>query len=62
MDSNWGQDDELREWLRNNRLDGFSKMVSEIAEDDREKRDVMRRLRKASMPAAMKLQQFIQQL
>lgn len=59
---NWGQDDELREWLRNNRLDGFSKMVSEIAEDDHAKRDVMRRLRKASMPAAMKLQQFIQQL
>ncbi len=59
---NWGQDDELRDWLRNNRLDGFSKMVSEIDEDDQEKRDVMRRLRKASMPAAMKLQQFIQQL
>ena len=59
---NWGQDDELRAWLRNNRLDGFSKMVTEIAEDDHEKRDVMRRLRKASMPAAMKLQQFIQQL
>jgi len=59
---NWGQDDELREWLRNNRLDGFSKMVSEIAEDDHEKRDVMRRLRKASMPAAMKLQQFMQQI
>lgn len=59
---NWGQDDELRDWLRNNRLDGFSKTVSEIAEDDHEKRDVMRRLRKASMPAAMKLQQFIQQL
>lgn len=59
---NWGQDDELRDWLRNNRLDGFSRMVSEIAEDDHEKRDVMRRLRKASMPAAMKLQQFIQEL
>lgn len=59
---NWGQDDELRDWLRNNRLDGFSKTVSEIAEDDHEKRDVMRRLRKASMPAAMKLQQFIAQL
>ena len=59
---NWGQDDELREWLRNNRLDGFSKMVSEIAEDDHKKRDVMRRLRKASMPAAMKLQQFMQQI
>ena len=59
---NWGQDEELRGWLRNNRLDGFSKMVSEIAEDDHEKRDVMRRLRNASMPAAMKLQQFIRQI
>jgi len=59
---NWGQDEELRGWLRNNRLDGFSKMASEIPEDDHEKRAVMKRLRNASMPAMMNLQKFLREL
>ena len=59
---NWGQDEELRGWLKENRLDGFSKLVSEIAEDDHEKRSVMKRLRNASMPAMMNLQKFLGQL
>jgi len=59
---NWGQDEELRNWLKENRLDGFSKVISGIAEDDHEKWAVMKRLRDASMPAMMNLQKFLRQL
>ena len=56
---NWGQDKELRAWLKNNRLDGFSKLVSSIAEDDHEKMAIMKRLRENSFPAMSKLQGFL---
>lgn len=54
----WSSDPHLRDWMLNNRLDGFSKMVSEIG-DDPEKRAILKRLRANAIPAAMKLQQFI---
>jgi len=54
----WGQTPLIREWLLNNRLDGFSKMVANIG-DDPEKKAVMRKLRNNAMPAAMKLNQMI---
>ena len=56
---NWGQDPELRQWLLNNRLDGFSKMVSEVSKDDDEKRAILKRLRQSSVPAAMRLTELI---
>lgn len=59
---NWGQDAELRDWLRNNRLDGFSNLTTGIAEDDTEKRDIIARLKNASMPAMAKLQGYLAQL
>ncbi|MEM7271032.1 MAG: NAD(P)-binding protein [Pseudomonadota bacterium] len=59
---NWGQDEELRAWLQENRLDGFSKLAASVAEDDHEKRAVLKRIRAASMPAGMKLQQFMAQM
>ncbi|MGB0507635.1 MAG: NAD(P)-binding protein [Pikeienuella sp.] len=59
---NWGQDPELREWLRNNRLDGFSKLASSIPPEDTEKRAIMDRLKTASMPAMMKLQAYMAKL
>lgn len=55
----WSQNPEIRDWLLTNRLDGFSKMVSEVDPEDTEKRDILKRLRSNAMPAAMKLQQFI---
>jgi len=58
----WSQNPELRAWLLGNRLDGFSKMVAGIREDDTEKREIMKRLRNNSMPAMAKLQQFIAQI
>lgn len=59
---NWGQDKELRAWLKGNRLDGFSKLVSEVAEDDQPRRAILQRIKDSSLPAMMKLQGFIQQL
>ena len=57
----WSQNPQIRDWLLTNRLDGFSKMVSEIDPEDSEKRAIQKRLRNNAMPAAMKLQQFIAQ-
>jgi hypothetical protein len=54
----WGQTPLIRDWLYNNRLDGFSRMVGAMG-DDPEKKAVMKRLRNNAMPAAMKLNQFI---
>lgn len=56
---NWGQDPELRDWLLNNRLDGFSKMVSQVSKDDEEKRTILKRLRDSAMPAAIRLSELI---
>jgi len=57
----WSQNPEIRDWLLTNRLDGFSKMVSEIGEGETEKLAIMKRLRDNAMPAIAKLQQFIAQ-
>ena len=59
---NWGQDMELRTWLKSNRLDGFARLTSGIPKDDVEKRAIMGRIKSAAMPAVGKLQHFIAQL
>lgn len=59
---NWGQDKALRAWLKGNRLDGFSKLVSGIDPDDRHKRAIMQRIKDHAFPAIMKLQEFNKQL
>jgi hypothetical protein len=59
---NWGQDKDLRVWLRNNRLDGFSKLVASIEKDDVEKQAIMKRMRDNSFPAMQKLQTFLAEL
>ena len=55
----WSQEKELRGWLRENRLDGFSKLVASIDKEDEAKMAIMNRLRDNSMPAMAKLQQFL---
>ncbi|RKQ69693.1 hypothetical protein DES40_2497 [Litorimonas taeanensis] len=55
----WGQTPLIRDWLFNNRLDGFSRMVAGIKPEDAEKKAVMKRLKHNAMPAAMKLNQLI---
>lgn len=59
---NWSQDKELRNWLLNNRLDGFSKMVRSVSKEDSEKQAILARMRNNVMPAMMKLQQFLAEL
>lgn len=55
----WSQDKELQRWIRNNRLDGFSKLISSADKDDPEVMDILTKLRKNAMPAAMKLQSYL---
>lgn len=59
---NWNQNKELRAWLRNNRLDGFSAMVARVSEEDEVKQSILRRIRTNAMPAMMKLNEFMTQL
>jgi NAD(P)-binding Rossmann-like domain len=55
----WAQDKTLRQWMRESRLDGFGKMVSEIDKTDIDKLTVLDRLRQnaaaamANMPKLM---------
>ena len=59
---NWSQDKELRKWLTNNRLDGFSKMVRSVPKEDTEKQAIIKRMREAGFPAMLKLKQFLEEL
>ena len=58
----WSQDKTLRQWIRNNRLDGFSKLISNVDKDDPEKMQILSRIQGNAVPAITKLQQFNQQL
>ena len=42
---NWSQDKTLRAWIRDNRLDGFTKLISEIDPADETKMAIMGRIR-----------------
>lgn len=55
----WSQDKVLQRWIRANRLDGFSGLIASADKDDPEIVDILTRLRKNAMPAAMKLQSYL---
>jgi len=55
----WGQNKSLRNWMREQRLDGFSKIVSGVDPADIDKVAILNRLKKAAMPAMAKLQSFL---
>lgn len=59
---NWSQEKDLRKWLLENRLDGYSQLVSGIQEGETEKLAIMKRLRENAMPSVMKLQQYMAEL
>lgn len=59
---NWSQEKDLRAWLRENRLDGYSQLTTGISEDDTEKLAIMKRLRDNAIPSVMKLQEYMAQI
>lgn len=58
----WSQDKSLSQWLLENRLDGFSKLMSNIDPEDLEKQAVVQRIRNSAVPAVEKLQQLMAQI
>lgn len=48
----WNQDEDLRRWIRNCRLDAFGRLSAGVDKQDVEKQTILARL-KASVPAAM---------
>jgi hypothetical protein len=59
---NWSQDKDLTQWLLNNRLDGFSKMMNSVQPEDDEKQAIIKRIRDSAFPAVEKLQHFMTQI
>ena len=59
---NWSQEKDLRAWMRDNRLDGYSQLASNIQEDETEKLAIMKRLRDNAVPSVMKLQEYLAEL
>jgi len=55
----WGQNKPLRNWMREQRLDGFSKLVSGVKPEETMKVEILTRMKAAAMPAMMKLQSFL---
>ncbi len=56
---NWGQDRELRKWIRGSRLDGFSKTMAGVDPQDAEKLAIIARLREQAMAAMANLPKLI---
>lgn len=56
---NWNQDKQIRKWLYNNRLDGFSKLVADSDKEDPEIKAILSKMKYNVMPAMMKLQQYV---
>ena len=59
---NWSQDKPLREWIRNNRLDGFTKLTRGVAPNDKEKIDILMRMRETAPKAVSNLMKLAGQI
>ena len=55
----WSQNKALRNWMRGQRLDGFSKLVNGVKPHETAKREILKRLRQSAVPAMAKLQSFL---
>lgn len=55
----WGQDKELRQWIRASRLDGFGKLMSGIDPQDSEKQDIIARFSEQAVAAMANLPRLI---
>ena len=52
---NWSQDKPLRQWIRANRLDGFTKLTQNVSPDDTEKMAILMRMRDNASKAVANL-------
>lgn len=60
---NWSQDKELRQWLRANRLDGYSQLVIQaVKNNDEKKMAIMNKMKTFMMPAAIKIQELMEEI
>ena len=57
----WSREPGLKQWLINNRLDGFMRIVKGVAFYEFKKLKVLNRMRKAGKPAIEKLKEYRQQ-
>ena len=55
----WGQNKALRHWMQDQRLDGFSKMVSSVGPKETSKIEILNRMKLSAMPAMGKLLSFL---
>lgn len=58
----WSQTEDIKPWLKSNRLDGFTQLMSGVPKEDEVKQAIMMKLRENSVPAMTKLQQFMKEL
>ena len=58
----WSQDPHIGAWLCGNRLDGFSRLVHNVASDDAERQSILSRIRDNVRPAAQKLRRLVSEI
>ena len=56
---NWNQDKELRAWITECRLDGFTKVVRDTDKEDEERQAVLMKLRENAFPAVANMHQLL---
>ncbi|MEM6725138.1 MAG: DUF2855 family protein [Bacteroidota bacterium] len=54
----WGQDRKLSKWLKENRLNGFGNIISEIDRTDMKRMGILKRMRDGATPALVRLQEL----
>jgi hypothetical protein len=57
----WGQDRDLSRWIKNNRLDGFTHLISSVREDETDKIALLNRFRASAPKAAQNLTHLLAQ-
>jgi hypothetical protein len=60
--SRWGQSAEIKAWIASTRLNTFGNMASEIAEDDIDKRALLKRFAANAGPAVMNAKRLLKQV
>ena len=58
----WSKEKELKNWLRSNRLNGIGNLMNTIDREEEKNGAILARIKKSSLPAMIKLQQFMTEL